>query len=126
VIVPLRGNVPTRLRKLASQDLDAVVLACAGLDRLGLAERIDERIAPEDLLPAVGQGVLALEARRDARSRARPAITHAATESGDRGARRSPAARRRLQRTPRRLCDSRRYALRIAALPPDDGLHPAR
>ena len=81
VIVPLRGNVPTRLRKLASQDLDAVVLACAGLERLGLAERIDERIAPEDLLPAVGQGVLALEARRDdALARQAAAITHAATE----------------------------------------------
>jgi len=64
-IVPLRGNVPTRLRRLASEDLDAVVLACAGLERLGLAERIDERIAPESMLPAVGQGVLALEARRD-------------------------------------------------------------
>lgn len=63
-IVPLRGNVPTRLRKLESDDLDAVVLACAGLERLGLAERIDERLAPHVLLPAVGQGCLALEARR--------------------------------------------------------------
>jgi hydroxymethylbilane synthase len=62
-IVPLRGNVPTRLRKLEEQGLDAVILACAGLERLGLAERIDERIAPEILLPAVAQGVLALEAR---------------------------------------------------------------
>jgi hydroxymethylbilane synthase len=81
VIVPLRGNVPTRLRKLESGDLDAVVLACAGLDRLGLAERIDERIAPEDLLPAVGQGVLALEARRDdALAREAAAITHSETQ----------------------------------------------
>ncbi len=80
-IVPLRGNVPTRLRKLESEALDAVVLACAGLDRLGLAERIDERIAPEILLPAVGQGVLALEARREgALARESSAITHAATE----------------------------------------------
>ena len=80
VIVPLRGNVPTRLRKLASENLDAVVLACAGLDRLGLAERIDERIAAEDLLPAVGQGVLALEARRDdALAREAAAITHMGT-----------------------------------------------
>jgi hydroxymethylbilane synthase len=62
-IVPLRGNVPTRLRKLEEQGLDAVILACAGLERLDLAERIDERIAPEILLPAVAQGVLALEAR---------------------------------------------------------------
>lgn len=63
VIEPLRGNVPTRLERLAEGRFDAVILACAGLDRLGLAERIDERIAPERLLPAVGQGVLALEAR---------------------------------------------------------------
>ena len=62
-IVPLRGNLPTRLRKLESESLDAIVLACAGLERLDLAERIDERIAPERMLPAVAQGALALEAR---------------------------------------------------------------
>ena len=62
-IVPLRGNVPTRLRKLEDEGLDAIVLACAGLARLGLSDRIDERISPEVLLPAVGQGTLALEAR---------------------------------------------------------------
>ena len=79
-IVPLRGNVPTRLRKLASEGLDAVVLACAGLERLGLAERIDERLPPEILLPAVGQGTLALEARRDgALARAAGVLTHRAT-----------------------------------------------
>ncbi len=64
-VVPLRGNVPTRLRKLESEGLDALVLACAGLDRLGLADRIDERIAPEALLPAVAQGILVIEGRRD-------------------------------------------------------------
>jgi len=63
-VVALRGNVPTRLKKLESEGLDAVVLACAGLERLGLAERIDERIAPEDMLPAVAQGILAIEGRR--------------------------------------------------------------
>jgi hydroxymethylbilane synthase len=62
-IESLRGNVGTRLRKLESGALDAVVLACAGLERLGLADRIGERIACEALLPAVGQGTLALEAR---------------------------------------------------------------
>lgn len=62
-IVPLRGNVPTRLEKISSDNLAAVVLACAGLDRLGLSDRIDERIAPEMMLPAVGQGLLALETR---------------------------------------------------------------
>ncbi len=63
VIAPLRGNVPTRLRKLESEGLDAVVLACAGLDRLGLGARIAERIPAEILLPALGQGTLAVEAR---------------------------------------------------------------
>ncbi len=62
-IVPLRGNVPTRLRKLESQELDAIVLACSGLDRLGLGGRIAERIAIDVVLPAVGQGTLAVEAR---------------------------------------------------------------
>lgn len=60
-IVPMRGNVPTRLRKLEEEGLDAVVLACAGLERLGLGDRIGERIAPETMLPAVCQGALALE-----------------------------------------------------------------
>jgi len=64
-IVPLRGNVPTRLGKLESERLDAVVLACAGLDRLGMGERIDERIAPEVLLPAVAQGAIAIQTRGD-------------------------------------------------------------
>ncbi len=64
VIAPLRGNVPTRLDKLAAgRDLDALILACAGLDRLDLARHVSERISPSDLLPAVCQGTLALEAR---------------------------------------------------------------
>lgn len=63
-ILALRGNVPTRLRKLRDERLDAVVLACAGLERLGLAARISERIDPRQLLPAVGQGILAVQARR--------------------------------------------------------------
>ena len=62
-IVPLRGNVDTRLRKLEEQGLDAVILACAGLDRLGLDGRIHERVSPDLLLPAVGQGTLAIEVR---------------------------------------------------------------
>ena len=63
-IAPLRGNVPTRLAKLDRLALDAVVLACAGLDRLGLADRIAERIDPLRLVPAVGQGALAIQTRR--------------------------------------------------------------
>jgi len=62
-ILPLRGNVTTRLERLAEGRFDAVILACAGLDRLDLGARIHERIAPELLLPAPGQGVLAIEAR---------------------------------------------------------------
>ena len=62
-IVALRGNVPTRLAKIESEPLDAVVLAAAGLDRLGFSDQIDERIAPEVVLPSVGQGLLALETR---------------------------------------------------------------
>jgi len=64
VIVPLRGNVTTRLRKLVEQELDAVILACAGLDRLGFGDQIEERISPDVMLPAVAQGALAIEARR--------------------------------------------------------------
>ncbi|MEM7410656.1 MAG: hydroxymethylbilane synthase [Myxococcota bacterium] len=64
-IVPLRGNVPTRLRRLNELELDAVILACAGLDRLELSDHIRERIEPEQLLPAVGQGALAVQSRRD-------------------------------------------------------------
>jgi hydroxymethylbilane synthase len=61
----IRGNVDTRLRKLDAGDYDAIVLAAAGLRRLGLAGRVTEWIAPADMLPAVGQGVIAVEARAD-------------------------------------------------------------
>jgi hydroxymethylbilane synthase len=59
----LRGNVDTRLRKVAEGIVDAAVLACAGLDRLGYGDRIAERLEPERMLPAIGQGALAIEAR---------------------------------------------------------------
>ena len=81
-IVALRGNVPTRLDKLVSERLDAVVLACAGLDRLGLTARIDERIDPAVMLPAVGQGLLALETRVDSEWRLRIAALEPA-ETGE-------------------------------------------
>ena len=64
-LVPLRGNVDTRLRKVESGELHAVILACAGLKRLGLADRISQVIPQDRLLPAVGQGALGLEIRRD-------------------------------------------------------------
>lgn len=62
---PLHGNVDTRLRRLDEGQADALVLACAGLDRLGRAERITERIDVERMPPAPGQGALALQIRRD-------------------------------------------------------------
>lgn len=62
-VVPVRGNVDTRLAKLDAGQFDAVVLAEAGLRRLGLEGRITRVLPPEVLLPAVGQGALGLEAR---------------------------------------------------------------
>lgn len=63
VIKDLRGNVDTRLRKLDAGEYDCVVLACAGLHRLGLSHRINAIIEPDEILPAVGQGALAIETR---------------------------------------------------------------
>ncbi len=64
-LVNLRGNVETRLRKLEEQNLDAIILAEAGLQRLGLASVITEILDPQWMLPAVGQGALGLECRTD-------------------------------------------------------------
>lgn len=64
-LVPLRGNVDTRLGKLESGNLQAIILAVAGLKRLGIADRITQFISPRQILPAVGQGALGLETRRD-------------------------------------------------------------
>jgi hydroxymethylbilane synthase len=65
VIKDLRGNVNTRLAKLDNGEFDAIVLACAGLLRLEMDERIRQRIPAELILPAVGQGAIGLEARED-------------------------------------------------------------
>lgn len=62
----LRGNVDTRLRKLDTGELDAVVLAAAGLHRLGIMRPEAEALDPEDFIPAIGQGALAIETRDDA------------------------------------------------------------
>jgi hydroxymethylbilane synthase len=72
-IEALRGNLDTRLRKLDEGQYDAIILAAAGLKRLGLAERIRDHIAPEQMLPAAGQGALGLEIRATD-----PALRHAA------------------------------------------------
>jgi hydroxymethylbilane synthase len=62
-IEPLRGNLDTRLRKLDEGRFDAIVLAAAGLKRLALSDRICARFEPTDMLPAAGQGALAIEVR---------------------------------------------------------------
>ena len=64
-IEPLRGNLDTRLRKLDEGNYDAIVLAAAGLKRLGLQERIRTEFATTDMLPAAGQGALGIEIRSD-------------------------------------------------------------
>lgn len=64
-IVSLRGNVNSRLTKLDRGEFDAIILACAGLKRLGFADRIRAELAPEVLLPAVGQGAICIECRAD-------------------------------------------------------------
>ena len=96
-IEPLRGNVDTRLRRLESGELDAIVLACAGLVRLGYESRIDARLDPRNMLPAVGQGAIGIECRADD-TRAREllrALDHAATRA-------ALAAERAFARPPRR------------------------
>ncbi|MDH3473783.1 MAG: hydroxymethylbilane synthase [Rhodospirillales bacterium] len=64
-VVSLRGNVGTRLRKLEEGQVDATMLAVAGLKRLGEAARITAALAPEEMLPAVAQGAIGLEARSE-------------------------------------------------------------
>ena len=61
----LRGNVGTRLAKLEAGDYAAIILACAGLKRLGLAQRITRALSPEEMLPAIAQGVIGIECRAD-------------------------------------------------------------
>jgi hydroxymethylbilane synthase len=64
-IVPIRGNADSRLRKVAAGELDAIVLAYAGLGRIGRLEAVSEIFEPDQMLPAPGQGALALECRAD-------------------------------------------------------------
>ena len=82
-VVPLRGNVETRLRKLDAGEVDATLLALAGLRRLGLTEHATRIMGTEEFLPAVGQGAIGIEARtNDARTRDMLArIDHADTST---------------------------------------------
>ncbi|KNY28005.1 hydroxymethylbilane synthase [Pseudobacteroides cellulosolvens] len=61
---PIRGNVPTRLNKLMEHQFDAIVLAMAGLKRLGLEDKVTEIFSHEEMVPAVGQGALGIEVRK--------------------------------------------------------------
>lgn len=63
IVEPVRGNLDTRLRKLAEGQYDAILLACAGLNRLGWQDKIAQRLSASLMCPAVGQGALAIEAR---------------------------------------------------------------
>ncbi|MEN6463780.1 MAG: hydroxymethylbilane synthase [Syntrophaceae bacterium] len=64
-IVPIRGNLDTRIRKLETENLDAVVVALAGMNRMGMAEKITQIIPDDIVVPAIGQGALGLELRSD-------------------------------------------------------------
>ena len=64
-IESIRGNVETRLSKIVTENLDGVILAAAGLNRLGLADKITQHLEPDIMLPAIGQGALGLETRLD-------------------------------------------------------------
>ncbi len=81
MIEPLRGNLDTRLRKLDAGEYDAIVLAAAGLKRLGLASRIADTFETDAMLPAAGQGALAIEVRANdhALQTALQAFTHRPT-----------------------------------------------
>ena len=63
-VLPIRGNVPTRLRKFRQSGADGLILALAGLKRLGLADQVTERLLSDDFLPAPGQGAMAIETRQ--------------------------------------------------------------
>ncbi|MBT5549739.1 MAG: hydroxymethylbilane synthase [Nitrospina sp.] len=64
-LVPLRGNLDTRIKKLETEGLDAIILAAAGLIRMGWEDKISEIISPEILLPAMGQGAVGIESRKN-------------------------------------------------------------
>ena len=110
-VVPFRGNVETRLRKLDDGAVDATLLALAGLKRLGLAEAATETLTADEFIPAVGQGIIAIEARendaatRDAAGGDRSCRQH---DGAGRRARVPRRARRLLPHADRRPCGHRR------------------
>ena len=92
-VQPLRGNVQTRLRKLDENRFAAIILAAAGLKRLGLQQRITQLLEPEESLPAVGQGALGIECRVD-----RPELRDLLTPLDDAQTRQCVDAERSLSR----------------------------
>jgi hydroxymethylbilane synthase len=92
-IEPLRGNINTRLRKLDEGKYDAMILAAAGLKRLGLGDRIRALLEPDECLPAPGQGALALECRAD-----RPDVLSALSRLADVGTTLATTAERAFSR----------------------------
>ena len=89
-IVPLRGNLDTRIKKIATEGLDGVILAAAGIKRMGWEGRISQFLSLETMLPAVGQGVLGIETRRaDADDRAAVAFLNDPTTACEVGAERA-------------------------------------
>ena len=89
-IVPLRGNLDTRIRKIETEDLAGVIVAAAGIRRMGWTARVSQFIPPELMLPAVGQGALGIETRRDdARVRQAVSFLHDPVTGWEVGAERS-------------------------------------
>lgn len=86
VVVGLRGNLDTRIRKLDSEGLDAIVLAAAGVKRLGLDRLVTEALPPEIILPAIGQGALGIEVRVPSAERQVPSAEGGGRAAGSREA----------------------------------------
>ncbi len=93
-IVPLRGNVETRLRKLDNGDVDATLLALAGLKRLGLTEHATNIMSAEEFLPAAGQGAIGIEVARRRLARPRYSCAHRSRRYVDRSRLRARFSRR--------------------------------
>jgi hydroxymethylbilane synthase len=94
--VPLRGNVETRLSKVAGGIVDAAIVACAGLNRLGLAEKISGILPPREFLPAPAQGALAVQIRDDRAGSADIELAELVSKLDDKEARITAEAERRV------------------------------
>ena len=123
-VVPLRGNVETRLRKLDAGEVDATLLALAGLKRLGLADKATALLDAEEFLPAVGQGAITIEARdrRCAHARAAGDDRSCGHERGACVRARVPGrARRLVPHADRRACGARGRAICVSRHDPAAG-----